>query len=489
MTGERGQASVEYTGLLLVVAVLLAAAVMADLPAPEAPTWLAASMCAAWKGERCAAGRDVAHRLGRSDGRRRFGRGVGPPGREDRSLLDSSRRGPWGRTWPGPRALTTTAPGRAVALPPSPQAGAAATALSGHDTAPTADSLDRLSPADQRAVALARAEVVGPLDGAPPRMRYAANRVLLGREVARLGREVEQVDRGIAGRRRAIAQGAPPMPQYVRIRQAERLRAELIGRSRRFAGWAADPRRSFLLFDPRGDGRAAEVVGDLDRAPHVAVMVPGMGSDIDNFDEHLAPRAHELRAAAHRHAGADVAVIAWLGYDPPDTVPGAALGGRARVGARSLARFVGALEDRRDAHTTVVGHSYGSVTTGTAAAEERMAADDVVFTGSPGTGGGRRDVSELGALSRFWAGEAPYDIVAPAPAHGEAPGDPGFGTRLFDASGEERPPHHVEHNHQSYYRRGSASLRNLANIVGAWPDDVTHPPSRPPILPRSRGFW
>ena len=480
MTGERGQASVEYTGLLLVVAVLLAAVLMADLPAPEAPIWLAASMCAAWKGERCTGGRGVTDRLDRAARR---------PGREERSLSDPSRRDPSGRTWSGPRALPTTAPGGAVALPPSPQAVAAAGALSGHDPAPTAHSLDRLSPADQRAVALARPEVVGPLDGAPPRMRYAANRVLMGREVARLGREVEQVDREIAGRRRAIAEGAPPMPQHVRIREAEHRGEALLARSRRFARWAGDPRRNFLLFDARGDGRVAEVVGDLDRAPHVAVMVPGMGSDIDNFDEHLAPRAYELRAAAHRHAGADVAVTAWLGYDPPDTIPGAALGGRARVGARSLARFVGALEGRRDAHTTVVGHSYGSVTTGTAAAEERMTADDVVFTGSPGTGGGRRDVSDLGTLSRFWAGEAPYDIVAPAPAHGEAPGDPGFGTRLFDASGEERPPHHVEHNHQSYYRRGSASLRNLANIAGAWPDDVTPPPPRPPILPRSRGFW
>lgn len=481
MTGEeRGQASVEYTGLLLVVAVLLAAVVMADLPAPEAPTWLAASMCAAWKGERCAGGRGVTGRLDRVERR---------PGRHERTRPGTPRRDPWGRSRPGRRALPTTAPGGALALPPSPRAAAAATALSGRDRASTAHSLDRLSSADQRAAALARPEVVGPLDGAPPQMRYAANRVLMGREVARLGEEAAGIDREIAERRRAIARGADPMPQYVRIRRAERRREALLARTRRFEGWAADPRRSFLLFDPRGDGRVAEVVGDLDRAPHVAVMVPGMGSDIDNFDQHLAPRAHELRAAARRHAGADVAVIAWLGYDPPDTIPGAALGGRARVGARSLARFVGALEDRRDAHTTVVGHSYGSVTTGTAAAEGRMAADDVVFTGSPGTGGGRRDVGELGTLSRFWAGEAPYDIVAPAPAHGEAPGDPGFGARLFDASGEERPRHHIEHNHQSYYRRGSASLRNIANIAGAWPDDVTPPPPRPPILPRSRGFW
>ncbi|MBA2429004.1 MAG: hypothetical protein H0V55_04695 [Thermoleophilaceae bacterium] len=436
MTGERGQASVEYTALLAVVAVLFAAVLLSDLPPPEAPSWLAAAMCAAWKGDRCAPSTEL--------------------------------------TRP-PVALGARPASVAVNLSALPGAGPAAARV-----------LDRLPPAEGLRLAERHPEIVGPLDGAPPPMRYAANRVLMERAVADLDAEVARIDREIARHRAAIAAGADLL---ARIRSGERNRELLASRSRRFSRWVADPRRNFLLFDPRGDGRVAEVVGDLDGAPHVAVMVPGTGSDIDNFDDHLAPRAHELRAAARRHAGADVAVVAWLGYDPPDTIPGAALGGRARNGGQALSRFVESVEVRGDPHTTVVGHSYGSVTTGNAAAGWRMPADDVVFTGSPGTGGRRRDVSALGGGSRFWAGEAPYDLVAPAPVHGEAPGDPGFGARLFDASGEERPPNQVVHNHQSYYRRGSASMRNLANIAGAWPDDVTPPPPRRPLLPRSRGFW
>ena len=439
MTGERGQASVEYTALLAVVAVLFAAVLLSDLPPPEAPSWLAAAMCAAWKGDRCAPSTEL--------------------------------------TRP-PVALGARPASVAVNLSALPGAGPAAARV-----------LDRLPPAEGLRLAERHPEIVGPLDGAPPPMRYAANRVLMERAVADLDAEVARIDREIARHRAAIAAGADPLARYARIRSGERNRELLASRSRRFSRWVADPRRNFLLFDPRGDGRVAEVVGDLDGAPHVAVMVPGTGSDIDNFDDHLAPRAHELRAAARRHAGADVAVVAWLGYDPPDTIPGAALGGSARNGGQALSRFVESVEVRGDPHTTVVGHSYGSVTTGNAAAGWRMPADDVVFTGSPGTGGRRRDVSALGGGSRIWAGEAPYDLVAPAPVHGEAPGDPGFGARLFDASGEERPPNQVVHNHQSYYRRGSASMRNLANIAGAWPDDVTPPPPRRPLLPRSRGFW
>jgi hypothetical protein len=221
----------------------------------------------------------------------------------------------------------------------------------------------------------------------------------------------------------------------------------------------------------------AEVIGDLERSPHAAVMVPGTGSDIDNFEAHLVPRARELRAAVRRHTGADAAVVAWLGYDPPDTLAGAVAGRRARAGGRSLARFARGLEAGSvDRHTTVIGHSYGSVTAGHAAAGG-LVVEDVVFTGSPGTGGRRRDVAELGGRSRFWAGEAPRDLVAWAPVHGEAPGDPGFGARVFDASGEERGLLRAVHNHQSYFRRGSASLRNLARIVGGREDAVTAPRS------------
>ncbi|MBM0280156.1 alpha/beta hydrolase, partial [Micromonospora tarensis] len=53
-----------------------------------------------------------------------------------------------------------------------------------------------------------------------------------------------------------------------------------------YADWAADGRR-FLLFDRRGDGRAVEVLGDLAGADRIAVLVPGVGSTLADFDRGL----------------------------------------------------------------------------------------------------------------------------------------------------------------------------------------------------------
>ncbi|PWR08917.1 hypothetical protein DKT68_14020, partial [Micromonospora acroterricola] len=115
-----------------------------------------------------------------------------------------------------------------------------------------------------------------------------------------------------------------------------------------YAGWAADGRR-FLTFDPRGDGRAVEVLGDLAGADRIAVLVPGVGTTLTDFDRGLggvarrAPSAQagqlyrELRAA---DPAARVAVLAWLGYDPPDGVVTAASGASARRGAAGLAALL-----------------------------------------------------------------------------------------------------------------------------------------------------
>ena len=44
------------------------------------------------------------------------------------------------------------------------------------------------------------------------------------------------------------------------------------------------PGRTFLSFDPRGTGRAVEVVGDLPRARRIAIIVPGADTTLSTFD-------------------------------------------------------------------------------------------------------------------------------------------------------------------------------------------------------------
>ncbi|MGI8439344.1 MAG: alpha/beta hydrolase [Thermoleophilaceae bacterium] len=327
----------------------------------------------------------------------------------------------------------------------------------------------RAGPADRERLLRRYPEIVGRLDGAPPELRYEANRLLVRRAEPMLRADL----RRLRGPSTCGVSSSVAWQAGCRLDAASRARRRRVlrGRLRRLDEWAA-PDRRFLVFDPRGDGRAAEVIGDLERAPHVAVAVPGMGSRIDHMDE-FASRARRLRAAARRETGAEVAVVAWLDYDPPDNLAGAALAGPARRGAGRLARLTAGIRQRNHGHLTVIGHSYGSLLAGTSAARRGLEADDLVLTGSPGTGGGRRHVSELGGRSRVWAAEAPGDMVSDAPLHGRDPAHPRFGARRFDASGQERGLREVRWNHLGYDRPGSRSLANVARIVGGRGDLTT----------------
>ena len=156
-----------------------------------------------------------------------------------------------------------------------------------------------LDPAVAEALAHEHPELVGNLDGAPIPLRYTANAEAIKDEIARLR-----------------AAGVPDSDS--RLRKLLEL---------------DDPDRRFLLFDPAGDGRAAEVFGDLTTARHVAVVVPGMNNDLNNFTGGDAERVHHQ---ASQFDPDQVATIQWLGYDTPEGA--SALGARdARAGRRGAA--------------------------------------------------------------------------------------------------------------------------------------------------------
>ncbi|MFJ8313909.1 MULTISPECIES: alpha/beta hydrolase [unclassified Streptomyces] len=74
-----------------------------------------------------------------------------------------------------------------------------------------------------------------------------------------------------------------------------------------------------LSYEPdfEGVGRMAVALGDIETAAHVAVLVPGMGSDPSNFDR-LVRRARTVHDECRSVApGAKVAIIAWQGYKAP----------------------------------------------------------------------------------------------------------------------------------------------------------------------------
>ncbi|MEO7555909.1 MAG: alpha/beta hydrolase, partial [Acidimicrobiales bacterium] len=185
-----------------------------------------------------------------------------------------------------------------------------------------------LTSAQLDALAANHPELVGPVDGMPHELRYQANRTLIDRTLdqARLDGDAALVKtlEGLAG---------------------------------------AD--RKFLFFDPAGDGRAAEVFGNLTTADDVTVFVPGITNTLANFKA-TSENAHriydemDLRDPSGSHAA-----IAWLGYDTPGIVD-APLPGRAHESAPLLRQLWDGLALPDAVNTTVVAHSYGSLVAATA---------------------------------------------------------------------------------------------------------------------------
>lgn len=313
-----------------------------------------------------------------------------------------------------------------------------------------AEYLAALSPEQQAYLVQSDPELIGSLDGAPPTMRYAANRLLMEGVVAQLEGRLAEIDRMDS-----------PFADVLREQAQKRLDL--------YRSWVDSDRR-FLLFDPTGDGGVAEVIGDITNADHVAILVPGVSSDMSNFDA-FAGQARNLQLTTEEMSGPNTAVVAWLGYDPPDKLydPGAATAGDAKRGAEALPGFVSGLRPTDRPHLTVVGHSYGSVTAGLAA-RNNLDTDDLVFIGSPGVRAGNR--AELGDGFTVWAAQTPDDPIDHVPGisiggvgHGEDPTGRDFGSNVFDTGAAK--------GHSGYYDRYSESLYNLARIVTGRYEEVS----------------
>lgn len=222
-----------------------------------------------------------------------------------------------------------------------------------------------------------------------------------------------------------------------------------------------------LEVSSQGSGRIVEVFGDLTRARHVAVLVPGVSWTGPLIaDESQATRRHpavQARALLARMQEDDPAhgsaVVVWLDYDPPqDLGVAAARSDRAVAGAPRLARFVATLPPTAD--VTVVCHSYGSVVCGHAASHLHVG--DIVAVGSPGMDVQRR--ADLGTTARVWAGRADGDPIGLVPyarygdlGHGADPTSRAFGALALPVAGA--------HGHNDYLEPGTASLAAIARIA------------------------
>ncbi|MEV4703504.1 alpha/beta hydrolase [Actinoplanes sp. NPDC049316] len=264
-----------------------------------------------------------------------------------------------------------------------------------------------------------------------------------------------------------LPSGAPVTPAVRDPAPPAAVTAAMVSAGEPYAAWARSGRR-FLAFDPRGDGTAVEAVGDLATADRIAVLVPGVSTTLRDFDRGLggvSRRAPAVQAravlAALRAAepSARVAVVAWLGYDPPEGLSlDAARDLRARAGAPALVAFVRTLPPR--ASVTLIGHSYGALVAGLAA-RQLPRVTDVVALGAPGMGVGH--AAELGG-ARVWSALAPDDWIRRVPqlrlghlGHGRRPSAAAFGALPL-------PTTNVD-GHDGYLCPGSATLTAVAGVV------------------------
>lgn len=355
---------------------------------------------------------------------------------------------------------------------------------------------DSLSP-DKRAQLLADwPEKLGGLDGIPVVDRSTANTTIMQRDIDRPGEVAKS--RGVTvnevlAHPELYGMAGPMMDRY---NNAIKVRDALAADSAKTGGVPT----YLMVYDPeafKGDGRAAIAIGDPDHAANTAVVVPGTGNSVgsgwlgstDPNSSNDAVNLFNESAAADRNR--TTAVVAWMGYDAPDSLLDPRVGATALAhdGGQLLASDVNALNVTHEGngHMTVLGHSYGSTTVSDAAAGYGMHTDDVVLVGCPGTDmaksagdfhlnpGGHLYVGAASSDPVTQLGNIPQ-VAVPGTGFsvslGSDPAVDGFGSTRFKAEvpGLTTP----WGDHSQYYTRGGESLFSMSDIVSGHGDALEH---------------
>ncbi|MFJ2029743.1 alpha/beta hydrolase [Streptosporangium sp. NPDC087985] len=334
---------------------------------------------------------------------------------------------------------------------------------------------ETLSPATAKELTSMAPGLIGSLNGLPSATRDRLNRTFLDQEEKRLTKMLSSFT-GSAGQvlfseqARAGFEAARERVSTM-LKRIQQVRAALAK-----GGQNGFPPALLLAFDAvNAHGRAVVSYGDPDKAHNITTYVPGFTTQVEvgaaDFDRALVTwNAADILAAGKRTAS-----IAWLGYDAPQLDPGlvipghsVATDGAADKGAQELASFTDGLHATHDlavpARLTMVGHSYGSLTTGKAATLRPPGtfADDLVFVGSPGVG--TSQAAELGASrDHVWVGASDNDPVTKLGRFGGDPDAPEFGAIRFLAG---------TGGHSDYWKDHSDSLGNIGRIVAGKFDKV-----------------
>jgi hypothetical protein len=301
-----------------------------------------------------------------------------------------------------------------------------------------------LTPVQRERLAIRYPLVVGNLNGAPVSLRYEANHRSL---VAARAAETKRAHSSLL-----TEDGRQQATQLVSTYES-----------------LLSGKRQILTFDPTGRGRIAEVLGNLDTASRVAIVVPGVDTDVLHFERASQPYQAPLgmaqalytseRAAA---PSAHTAVIAWADYTTPSGVGlDASTGELAGQGAARLKALVSALPGHSS--VSLFCHSYGSVLCGVAAPGLTVGkVTDIAVFGSPGMR--VKNAAGLHTRARIWAARDSTDWIGDVPhleiaglGHGADPVSKAFGARVVTSAGAE--------GHAGYFAAGTGSLANFTRIA------------------------
>ena len=241
-----------------------------------------------------------------------------------------------------------------------------------------------------------------------------------------------------------------------------------------------DRERKLLVCDRSGERlKVAIGIGDFDKAQHIGVFVPGKGTTVRGSLLNYVTKSEGLITAAQKVRESSYATVAWLGYDAPLSIPDVANTHRANAGADRLENFLEGVsavygEKGQKVHLTLLGHSYGSTTSGIAASHvSPNVVDDLVLFGSPGSG------VQLGAEYRVpeghrWVSAVPYpgDIVQGIGTDINFGRNPTEMQAFRHISGDATKgetyhtiPRGPFGNHSTYLENNTETQKNMAEIV------------------------
>lgn len=360
--------------------------------------------------------------------------------------------------------------------------------LDGHahlpdEPAALADFWDQLTPTDKDGLA-AWDPTIGNRDGLPADDKSRYNTQLLGILTVDARANLDAIEarhpdwmsdsnlpREVGAH---TAEDAEVLREYARwLDDRDAAEVSLAGYENVHTQLGRDGAPAFLL-NIDDSGRGAMALNNPDTAQNVATYVPGTSTVLASIDRDMS-RAENLLDAANMASPGPNSVVTWLNYTSPPDLHAATSEKFADAGALRLDRFQDGLRAAHDglpAHTTVIGHSYGSTVIGHAMRDgSSLDVDDVVFVGSPGVGvAAAEELSFHGVdpsenAAHVYATAAMSDPVAwtggvVPDAHGSNPVATHFGATMFESDPETTPT-----SHNNYFDRGNPGLDTIGAII------------------------